>query len=1097
MPHVADVGAWLSALQLGQYAQLFADNHIDGAVLAQLTADDLKEIGVASLGHRKRILAALAGASEPGVPVTAPQDGDHERRQVTILFADLCGFTALSSTLDPEELQVLVARYTEAVDRIVETYGGLVDKHIGDAVMALFGAPVAHGDDPQRAARSGLEIHAAVAALGAAFGRKLEAHVGIASGAVIAGGIGRGGGQDYTVLGDSVNLAARLVALAEPGQTLISGDLHRILGGRALSDPLGEVALKGFDRPIGVWRLRQMVADADDTRSPFIGRAVELEQFKGTLAACQASGSGQSIYIRGDPGIGKTRLVAEMMALAVAAGFTAHRGLILDFGMGRGQDPIRTVMRSLLGLPPGAGETLRAEAAAGAISEGLVSIDQAAFLHDMLDLAMTPVMRSLYDAMDNSTRNHGKRGLIAALIEAVGRHRRIVIVIEDLHWADQVTLANLAALASAVPSGPVLLVMTSRREGDPLDAAWRARCADAPLTTIDLGPLRRTEALAFAGGFLDTTQRLALDCVERSGGNPLFLEQLLRNAEEGAGDSVPPSIQSLIQARMDRLPPLDRRALQVASIVGQRVELATLRHLMGEPAYLCDRLIDHALLRPDGEAFLFAHALVQEGVYASLLKARRRDLHRAAARWFGDNDPELHAQHLERAEDDAAAAAYLAAAQKQRAAFHAERALSLTARGLAIARTDADRHALTCLKAEISVDLGDVADAIALYRAALTIDSNELERCRALFGLAGALRISEGLEEALALLDLAEELAVRNDQAGELARIHHLRGNIFFPLGRIEGCAAEHERSLVFARRAASLEAEALALGGLGDAAYAQGRMRTARDNFGKCVDLSRHHGFGRIEVANRSMLGFSRFYLNEITAARDDGVATALQAARVGHLRAQMVAENIGLQACHDLGRYADASEHIAHGRWLAQRLGAHRFEAQHIEYEGRILLAQGEPDAAAATLRRAIALGRQVGLQFNGPKMLSALAMATLDAGEREVALAEAEQLLGRGAVGHNHLWFYRDAIEAMRLGADPQAMRGYAVRLQDYTRLEPLPWADLFIARGRALAATLDAAPDAAMARTLANIRVDLAASGLQPFIPALDQALGGAR
>ena len=201
---ITDIRVFLEALQLGHYARNFADNHIDPADIHALTAEELKEIGIDSLGHRKRILAALSGM--PNVPSSSGGDkADGERRQVTILFADLCGFTALSRSLDPEELHTLVGRYTAAVDSIVEAYGGTVDKHIGDAVMALFGAPVAHGDDPLRAARAALDIHAAVSDLGIAAGRALQAHIGIATGEVVAGGMGRGRAEDYTVLGDSVN----------------------------------------------------------------------------------------------------------------------------------------------------------------------------------------------------------------------------------------------------------------------------------------------------------------------------------------------------------------------------------------------------------------------------------------------------------------------------------------------------------------------------------------------------------------------------------------------------------------------------------------------------------------------------------------------------------------------------------------------------------------------------------------------------------------------------------------------------------------------------------------------------------------------------
>ena len=253
-----DVGVWLKELGLGQYASAFADNDIDFAVLVQLTDADLKELGIISLGHRKRLLAAIAekGSGAPAGMVHTSPFSEGERRQVTILFADLCGFTALSQSLDPEEVRELVSRYTALVDGIVVGYGGTVDKHIGDAVMALFGAPRAHDDDPMRAVRAALDIHEALTQLSETVSRPLQAHVGIANGEVVAGTVDRADVHDYTVLGDSVNLAARLVAAAGPGQTLISDGVYRALSGRGACDALGEIDLKGLNAPVSVWRLR-------------------------------------------------------------------------------------------------------------------------------------------------------------------------------------------------------------------------------------------------------------------------------------------------------------------------------------------------------------------------------------------------------------------------------------------------------------------------------------------------------------------------------------------------------------------------------------------------------------------------------------------------------------------------------------------------------------------------------------------------------------------------------------------------------------------------------------------------------------------------
>src|ERR1700733_10035820 len=224
-----DVEEWLQGLGLAQYAAAFVENDIDFTLLGKLADADLKELGVNSLGHRKRLLAEIAERSRTAPPSLrhAERPPTGERRQVTILFADLCGFTAISRTLDPEEVRELVGRYTAIVDDIVVGYGGTVDKHIGDAVMALFGAPRAHDDDPMRAARAALDIHEALGRLSATPTRPLQAHVGIASGEVVAGILGRAEASDYTVLGDSGNLAARLVAAGGPGGVLLSQDVYR------------------------------------------------------------------------------------------------------------------------------------------------------------------------------------------------------------------------------------------------------------------------------------------------------------------------------------------------------------------------------------------------------------------------------------------------------------------------------------------------------------------------------------------------------------------------------------------------------------------------------------------------------------------------------------------------------------------------------------------------------------------------------------------------------------------------------------------------------------------------------------------------------
>jgi class 3 adenylate cyclase/tetratricopeptide (TPR) repeat protein len=1089
-----DVAEWLGALGLGQYASAFAENDIDLALLPQLSDADLKELGVASLGHRKRILAAIAGNSPSPAPPDARSASPGERRQVTVLFADLCNFTGLARSLDAEELRDLVGRFTTLVDGIVLSYGGTIDKHIGDAVMALFGAPRAHDDDPLRAARAALDIHEALPRLSEDGAVPLKAHIGIASGEVVAGTVGRAAAQDYTVIGDSVNLAARIVAIAGPGETLLSDGVSRAITGRGHCEELGELSLKGIDTPQRVWRLRDLASEPiAANRSAFVGRQAELAQFAGVVSACLERRIGQVLYVRGEAGIGKTRLVEEMRRRAEAQGFVAHRGLVLDFGVGKGQDPVRALARSLLGLPLGAPAGDRAKAAARVVGEGTVSAEQHVFLGDLLDLPPTGEERALYDAMDNAARNRGKRAVMSALVAEACRGGPTMIIVEDLHWADAQVLGHLAALAGAVRGGPGLLVLTSRIEGDPIDHAWRAGCRDTPVATIDLGPLRREEALTLAGSFIDATQQIALACIERAGGNPLFLEQLLRNAEEGSTDSVPASIQSLVLARMDRLSVSDRHAFQAASVIGQRFGLGVLRRLIGIDDYVCDGLLANALVLPEGDDFLFAHALIQEAAYSSLLKMRRRELHLQAAEWFAESDPVLYAQHLDRADDERAPAAYLAAAQVQRKSYHVEVAMSLVARGLQIAPPGEVRHALACLKGELQRDLGAVAESIVTYREAVAAAPNSVARCQAQLGLADGLRVNEGLDEALALLAEAQKTAEEHDLVPELARVHHLRGNIFFPLGDIAGCCREHENGLVYARRSGSPEAEARALGGLADAAYAQGRMRSAFEHFSRCVELSRENGFGRIEVANRSMVGFSRLYLNEARQAQEDGDAAARAAALVGQPRAELLGETMGMFACCELGDYESMTAYIERTIRIARQLGAKRFEAQGLEFQGRLLLANGRRAEAVEILSAALAMCREAGLRFCGPMVLSALAWAVEDGAERMQLLDEGQELLRNGAVGHNHLWFYRDAIEAMLEMRNFGAVLHYADALEGYTRAEPLPWAQLFAARGRALSRAFEKSCDDTIRRELARIQGELETAGYVAFLPAVQAAI----
>jgi class 3 adenylate cyclase/tetratricopeptide (TPR) repeat protein len=1031
----------------------------------------------------------------PGIVATPAVRRDGERRQVTVLFVDLVGYTRLVSELDPEEVHALLGRFFARADRIVRDFGGSVDKHIGDCVMAVFGAPVAHGNDPERAVRAALAIREALPALSREFGRGVSVHIGIASGQVVAAATGNDAGRELT--GDSVNLAARLTDRAGSNEILISDAVRRRLPDGFGCSSIGAIGVKGLVAPVTAWRLVGIAEAGSASSRPFVGRRAELAQFQGVLEACRESGSGHTIYLRGSAGIGKTRLIEEFRRQAEALGFASHVGLVLDFGTGAGQDAIGALIRSLLNLSGASGVEAARAAAERAVAEGLIADEGRVYLNDLLDLPQPLELRAVYDAMDNQRRQRGKQETIARLVETATAHRLRLLIVEDVHWADRQTLEQLASLARTVARTPALLVMTSRVEGDPLDQAWRAALAGAPLLTIDLGPLRPNEAMQLAEAYLETSSEFARRCLERADGNPLFLEQLLRHAEERAESGVPGSVQSLVQARMDQLEPSDREALLAASVFGQRFGLEALRHLLERPDQGCERLVEQLLVRPEGDDFLFAHALIRDAVYDTLLKASRRALHRRAAGWFEGRDPVLCAEHLDRAEDPAAAGAYLEAARREAAAYHYEAALGLVERGLAVATEAADRAALTCLQGELWHDLGAMPASRAAYEAALAAAGDDgCARCRAWIGLAAVKRVTEDLDGAFAELARAQGVAERYGLVEELARIHFLRGNLHFPRGRIEECLTEHKKSLELARRCGSAELEAQALGGLGDAEYMRGRMLSSGRAFRSCIELCRRHGFGRIEVASRPMAAFARLSAAELEGALEDSLDAIEAATRVGHQRAEVVARHCAVFCRIERGELAAARADAERAITVARQLGARRFEAEGLGLLGAVEAAAGRRPAAAELVREALAISREIGMAYWGAVLLGWLALDSDDAEERQAALAEGEALLNAGGlVSHNYLLFYRAAIEAALDGGDWAAAERYAAAVEDYTRPEPLPWIDFAIARGRALAAWGRGPRDAAASERLEALRAQAERAGLRAALPAIEAALAG--
>lgn len=1051
---MADIREWLAQHGLERYAQAFADNDIELDILADITEDDLKDLGL-SLGDRKRFMKAVTtpadSAPETAAPVQ-PQTGG-ERRQVTIMFADLSGFTSMSNGMDPEEVHALLNDYFAVVDGTVESYGGTIDKHIGDAVMALFGAPIAHSNDPERAVRASLEIHRKIAELTP----PLKGHIGVASGQVVASRTGSDAFDEYTVTGASVNLASRLQDLANSGETLISDDVYMTTAALLNCHSMGEVEVKGIEKPVKVWRVDEIKDSGEDrsTEQNFVGRKQELAQLESVLNVAAETGSGQLVLIRGEPGIGKTRITDQLDIIATGNGYACHKGLVLDFGAGAGRDAIPNLIKSLLGVSGDADQATIQSAANAAFANKLLAPDLAVHLNDILDLPQPGDLKTIFDTLEADARVKGRDDTIAGLIIAAAKESPVMLRVEDVHWADGETLGQIANIARFVSDHPIVFILTTRIQGDPIDPVWKSSIQNCPLTTIELGPLRSEDALTLARDYLSANERLAKACIERAAGNPLFLDQLLRNAEEGSDSNVPASVQSIVQTRMDNLEAIDQEALQAAAILGQRFDPAALKFLIGQPNYAFAGLIENQLIKHEGAEFLFAHALVRDGIQGSLLREKRQRLHSKAAAWYKDKDLILYARHLERADDPSAPLAYHNAAKERAAHYRYERAIELVDIGLKLSDEPSVSFKLTCLKGEISRTLGNVDDSIGWFRQALDMAETPSEQSEAHIGLAAGMRIIDKIEDAFKELAAAEGLAKQAGDDAHLSEICHIRGNLYFPLGKPDECLIEHRSAHQHAIEADRTDLSIQALGGLGDANYAIGNIYSARDAFTECVKLAEEAGFGATEVANRPMIGYTSYLIGDFDLAMEVGNKAIEHAERVGHQRAKIIGLNAVGGFAYEIGDPELGKKSGNAIMETCRTLNARRFETFGLNVLAGADLVLGDLDAASSKFTKSLALAEEFAFNFTGPWTLGGLALAEPNRDRAYEYLNRGLAALKDGPVAHCHFFLRRDAMDVYLKWGDWDLAIDQAEQFEAYLGDEVTSWGRFYIDRARALA------------------------------------------
>jgi class 3 adenylate cyclase/tetratricopeptide (TPR) repeat protein len=1022
------------------------DDRFCGGCGAALTANAPVQPTAARSVSKAAPIAPSVAAAE-----VADDDARNERRQVTILFADISGFTEISKALDPEDAHALLQEYFGIADRVIESFGGRVDKHIGDAVMALFGAPVAHGDDPMRAVRSALELHTAVKQLVLQDGSPISIHVGIASGEVVAGALG-GVSREYTVVGDSVNLAAWLQENCPANDTLISDSVRLVVEGKLSCEP---VSIEGED-PDGKTVLAWRVTEGDlrqrrgETRVPMIGRDSYVRQFRSILTTAADQKTGEALLIRAEPGVGKTRLIEEFMVIAADSGFDVHAAQILDFGAGEGQDAIRMLVRSLLGLSDKSSIAEKVEAVARACDGGLVAPEQVLFLTELAGAPIPADQKVAFDAMDYRTRWEGKKATLACLVCTLGLRAPILVCIDDLQWAHQVTLDYIAHLLESIVEFPVVIVLSTRVENDPLQGPWRGLLRDVALVEINLTPLGRADSLRLARQLMTEPSPLFDECVARADGNPLFLEQLLRSIQTQDRMALPATIQSLILSRMDRLSATDRSALQAAAAIGQIFDLDALRHVCGMPDYEARPLIESQLVRSDGGRYRFSHSLIRDGAYSSLVRSSARQLHKAAAAYFRTSDTGLAAEHLDKAGDPIAPKVYLEAAWKKQEVHHFQQASEYVGRALLLAKDAQMLFDLHCCQGQIYRTLGQSSASVEAYARARDIAPNEEGRCDALIGMVESMRDASEADQAMALLDLAQDIAERQELMTALAQIHGRRGDLHFPRGQVEACLAEQRQSLRLAKIAGSVELEVKALSGLGDAEYARGHMATAHNHFSECVERCRQNSLPQFANPNLALRGLTAFYCGRPKDAVHDCLEAVRASTSSRQARAELVARTAVAPALIEMLRLPEAEVEAETAAQLADRLGARRFLPECLSFKSRLRRLNGQSHEAERLAREAVGLSMEndAAKAFAGPWALGTLALVTSNADVRVEALTKGAALLEDGCVSHNHLWFFRDAIEASLVARDWASAAAYADRLEDFTAREPLGWSALYI-------------------------------------------------
>jgi len=665
---------------MSEYAECFAENDVDISVLPHLTDHDLKELGV-SLGHRRKMLAAIAertGTVEapprPTSTETKPPDATAERRQVTVMFSDLVGSTALAGRMDPEDLREVISAYQKCVAETVQRFDGFVAKYMGDGVLVYFGYPQAHEDDAERAVRAGLELIQAVGGLKSS--TSLQTRVGIATGLVVVGDlIGSGQAQERGIVGETPNLAARLQGIAEPDAVVIAESTRRLLGNLFELEDLGARDLKGIAGSVRAWAaLRQATVesrfDALHTAglTDLVGREEELEILLRRWSKAK-SGEGQVVLLSGEAGIGKSRLTAALLERLATEPHTRIRSFCSPQHTDSAFYPVIGQMERAAGITFDDTLTVKLDKLDAMLARSSTSAQDAAIVAELLSLSNDGRFPR-FELTPQQRRRKTLEVLISQIV-ALSHQSPVLMIFEDAHWADPTSLELFGRIVDKIPTLRVLLVVTFRPEFEPPFIAWHHVTA---LTLNRLGEREIGALIDRVTGNSALPESIRQDIIERTDGIPLFVEEMTKAVLEAESDgeagktvaafpsaslAVPASLHASLMARLDRLGAAKELA-QIGAVIGRAFPhplIAAVAHKSeAELRSALDRLVLAGLLLRQGlppqATYLFKHALVQDAAYGTLLREQRGVAHAHIAATLesqfaeiAEAQPELLARH--------------------------------------------------------------------------------------------------------------------------------------------------------------------------------------------------------------------------------------------------------------------------------------------------------------------------------------------------------------------------------------------------------------------------------------------------------------------